>query len=243
MGVDVVGRHDLPSLHDVAMPTERWMWFGKFVVRQTFRGYDVHVDGMEQVPAKGPVILASNHVGYLDGPLLFMSSPRGVHAMIKESMFSGPMGFGLTKMGQIEVDRFHVDPRAVKKALRLLDRDRVVAIYPEGARGRGDVMATKGGAAYLALATGAPVVPVACLGTRADRASTESRPPKGCRIDLVVGEAMRFDAVPWPRSKQQVARVQAAIQAALAAHVKVACEATGQTLPGLPPMPTTPPQG
>lgn len=232
----------MPVLDDVATLTARWMWFGRFVVRRSFRRYDVHVHGMDRLPADGPVILASNHMGYLDGPLLFISATRGVHAMIKESMFSGPMGFGLTKMGQIEVDRFNVDPRAVKKTLRLLRSGRVVSIYPEGARGRGDVVATKGGAAYFALVTGAPVVPVACLGTRASRASTETRPPKGTRLDLVVGEALRFEAVPWPRTKQQVAQVQAEIQSALAAHVKHACELTGQTLPELPPMPTTPPQ-
>lgn len=238
----MTGRRDVPVLDDVPTLTGRWMWFGRFVVRQSFRGYDVHVHAMDKLPADGPVILASNHIGYLDGPLLFISAPRGVHAMIKESMFSGPMGYGLTKMGQIEVDRFNFDPGAVKKTLRLLRSGRVVSIYPEGARGRGDVVATKGGAAYCALVTGAPVVPVACLGTRANGASTDTRPPKGTRLDLVIGDALRFEAIAWPRTRQRVAQVQAEIQEALAAHVRRACELTGQTLPDLPPMPTTLPQ-
>ena len=210
------------------------MWLGKAAVRLSLRGYDVHVHGMDQVPAEGPVIMASNHMGYLDGPLLFISMRRGVHAMVKESMFSGPMGFGLVRMGQIEVDRFRTDPLAVKKALRLLRSGRVVSINPEGARGRGDVAVTKGGAAYLALVTGAPVVPVACLGTREDGADRGAKPPRGTRLDLVVGAPLRFDAVPWPRTKQQVAAVQATIQRALAAHVALACELTGQTLPAPP---------
>lgn len=210
------------------------MWFGRLVVRAALRRYDVHVSGADQVPAAGPVILASNHMGYLDGPLLFATSSRGVHCMVKESMFRGPMGFGLVRMGQINVDRYNTDPLAVKQTLRLLRSGGVVAIYPEGARGRGDVVSTKGGAAYFALVTGAPVVPVACLGTRADGDSTEVQPPRGSRLDLVIGAPLRLDAVPWPRTKRQVAAAQDTIQEALSSHVRHACELTGQTLPSAP---------
>lgn len=235
-------RRDLPFVEDVPLLPDRWMWFGKLVLRLKFRRYDIRLHGMDKIPAKGPVILASNHIGYPDGPLLYVSSKRGVHAMVKESMFEGPMGYGLAKMGQINVDRFNVDPRGIKTTVRLLRRGRVVAVFPEGARGRGDVVVTKGGAAYLALVTGAPVVMVAVLGTRLDGASTEGWPPKGTRFDLVVGETLRFDAVPWPRTKKRVAEVQHEIQVALAAHVEQACRLTGHTLPAPPPMPTTPPE-
>jgi len=241
MVAEATGRRDVPILDGVATPPERWMWFGRFLVRRMLQRYEVHLQGADLLPADGPVIVASNHMGYLDGPLLFGTASRRVHAMVKESMFRGPMGFGLVRMGQIRVDRFRTDPLAVKKALRVLGLGGVVAIYPEGARGRGDVQWTKGGAAYLALVTGAPVVPVACLGTRLDGESTESTPPRGSRLDLVIGEAMRFDAVPWPRTKHQVAAVQATIQEVLAAHVKQACEATGQSLPSPEPMPSRPP--
>jgi len=242
MVADATGRRDVPILIGVPRPPERYMWFGKFLVRRLLARYDVHVDGIDRIPLTGPVILASNHVGYLDGPMLFGTASRGVHAMVKESMFAGPMGFGLTLMGQICVDRYRTDPLAVKKALQVLVGGGVLSIYPEGARGRGDVVATKGGAAYLALVTGAPVIPVACLGTRLDGDSLESKPPYGTRLDLVIGEPMRFDAVPWPRTKSAVAEVQATIQQVLAAHVQRACEQTGQTLPALEPMPTALPE-
>ncbi len=234
MVAEATGWRDVPALDDVALLPQHWMWFGKLVVGRVFKRYDVTVHGMEHIPAEGPVILASNHIGYLDGPLLFTMSRRGVHAMVKESMFSGAMGFGITRMGQIKVDRFNFDPLALKQSIRLLRHGRVVAIYPEGARGRGDVTRTKGGAAYLALVTGAPVVPVACLGTRDDGAPTDTRPAKGSRLDLVIGEPMRFGAVPWPRSKQLVATVRSAIQESLADHVRRACEVTGHTLPAPP---------
>jgi 1-acyl-sn-glycerol-3-phosphate acyltransferase len=234
MSVDAHGRWDLPRADGVTTPPSQFVWLARFVGRALVRPYDVHVSGFENLPGQGPVILASNHVGYLDGPLLIGQCPRPVHALVKESMFSGAMGVGLLTVGQIKVDRYQTDPEAVKKCLRLLRRSGVIAIYPEGARGRGDVAETKGGAAYLALTTGAPVVPVACLGTRHGSADAESRPPKGSRLDLIVGPPMRFDALPWPRDKQSVAAVQAEIQQGLAAHVKQACERTGQVLPEPP---------
>jgi 1-acyl-sn-glycerol-3-phosphate acyltransferase len=242
MVAEATRRRELPVLDDVPLLPDRWMWFGRLVVSLRFRRYDVHLHGIDRIPAAGPVILASNHIGYPDGPLLFVSAKRRIHSMVKESMFTGPVGYGLLKMGQINVDRFHVDPRAVKSALRLLRSGRVVGIFPEGARGRGDVSVTKSGAAYLALVTGAPVVLVALLGTRQDGASTEGWPPKGTRMDIVVGETLRFDPVPWPRTKERVAHAQAEIQRALAVHVEQACALTGQTLPAPPPMPTSPPE-
>src|SRR3954469_10147043 len=103
-------RRDVPILDDIAAPPERWMWLGRFLVRRWLGRYDIHVEGIDRIPSEGPVILASNHVGYLDGPLLFSTAKRGVHAMVKESMFAGPLGYGLTKMGQICLDRFRTDP-------------------------------------------------------------------------------------------------------------------------------------
>ena len=68
--------------------------------------------------------------------------------------------------GQIPLDRFHVDLAAIRLALRTLEDGHVVGVFPEGARGPGDMTSPRAGAAYLALVTGAPVVPVSFLGTR-----------------------------------------------------------------------------
>ena len=106
MVAEATGQRDVRMLEGVATPPARYMWFGHFLVRRLLARYDVHVQGLDLIPSTGPVILASNHVGYLDGPMLFGTAHRKVHAMVKESMFSGPMGFGLTMMGQICVDRF-----------------------------------------------------------------------------------------------------------------------------------------
>jgi 1-acyl-sn-glycerol-3-phosphate acyltransferase len=198
--------------------------------------FESHVHGVEHVPRTGPVILASNHMGYLDGPLLFSVTPRSVHALVKREMFHGHTGRLLSRLGQIAIDRDFVDPAAVKVCLRVLADGGVVAIYPEGNRGLGDVAQTKPGAAYLALVSAAPVVPVACLGTRDDGAGTSALPKRGARVDTVFGEPLRFATapVPWPRTQARVREVQAEIQRILAAHVREACELTGQRFPSLP---------
>ena len=63
------------------------------------------------MPATGPVVMAANHVGWLDGPLLAICSPRPVHALTKQEMFAGALGAFLRAVGQIPLDRFHVDVR------------------------------------------------------------------------------------------------------------------------------------
>lgn len=226
---------DLPDLSAVPHPPTRWMWAGRAFAKSMLRvGFDIRVHGAAQIPKHGAVILASNHVGYLDGPLLGAVTPRFLHALVKEEMFVGRLGRMLERTGQIRIDRSIVDTLAVKRCLRVLSDGGVIAIYPEGYRGLGDVAFTRGGAAYLALVSGAPVVPVACLGTRTAGAATSSMPPRGSRLDIMFGAPVRFDPVPWPRTKQRVATVQAEIQKLLAAHVRVACEMTGQTLPAMP---------
>lgn len=230
----------LRRLLDVPLPPARWIWAGRAFARTKLRRrFRVCLAGVDFVPRRGPVILASNHMGYADGPLLVGLAPRPVHALVKHTMFVGRLGHVLTNAGQIPVHRRQLDPRAVKTCLRVLSAGGVVGIYPEGVRGRGDVLRTRAGAAYLALVTGAPVVPVACLGTRADGAPMDSMPSTGSRLDLVFGPPMQFEAVPWPRTRARVAAVQTEIQAGLAAHVQATCALTGQTLPALPTSPGT----
>ncbi|MDD9207020.1 lysophospholipid acyltransferase family protein, partial [Georgenia sp. 10Sc9-8] len=127
--------------------------------------WNTHVHGTEHVPATGPVIIASNHTGVVDGPLLHGAIPRGSHVIVKQEFFDSPIGFLMTWAGQIPVDRSS-GRAALNVAQQLLEEDRVVGIFPEGTRGRGDASSVKAGVAWLAVRTGAPVVPAACLGTR-----------------------------------------------------------------------------
>lgn len=198
------------------------------------RRYDVRVHGPEHVPRRGPVILSGNHIGLFDGPLLTACAPRLVHALVKREMFNGPGGPLFRALGQISTERTIVDPLAVKQAIRVLRDGGVVAVYPESSRGRGDVAHSRLGVAYLAMVTGAVVVPVAHLGTRLDGQSVHAVPERGRRLDVVFGAPLRpaQPAIPWPRRQSDVKALAEELRAGLARHVQDAVLLTGRRLPG-----------
>lgn len=228
------GHQELPKTTEVPHPPVRGTALGRFLIPAFLRlRARSHVHGALLVPPTGPVILASNHMGLMDGPVLFAVAPRRIHALVKHKMFQGRLGWLLLRAGQIPVQRHEVDPGAVKACLRVLRDGGTIAIYPEGTRGTGAVDHAHGGAAYLALVTGAPIVPVAVLGTRPDGGRQGAMPTKGARIDTVFGAPFSYPAEPWPRTRARVDVVRREVQERLAAHVAAACELTGQTLPAL----------
>lgn len=194
--------------------------------------WQIELHGEEKVPTTGPVILAANHIGLLDGPLLAIVSPRPAHVLTKREMFTGLMSAFLVGSGQIPLNRHGVDVEAILGAQLVLDRGGAVGILTEGERGAGDVHLAKGGAAYLGLRSGAPIVPVALLGTRARGENKSYVPPKGTRISLSYGDPIRFDAIPFPRQKSTVDEATDIVKHALIETVECALDLTGMSLPG-----------
>jgi 1-acyl-sn-glycerol-3-phosphate acyltransferase len=204
-------------------PVARWL------IR---RRYDVRVTGAEHVPTSGPVILAANHIGVIDGPLLAIFAPRPVHALTKVEMFRGRLGRFLHHSGQIPLDRFVADPAAVKQGVRVLRDGGVVGVFPEGRRGAGELDRFHRGAAYLALVSGAPVVPVILIGTREPGGHTGSLPPRGARIELVVGAPFTLEQMPWPRRRADVETASLRLRDRMLDDLREALVTTGRSLPG-----------
>lgn len=199
--------------------------------------FDVTVRHADRFPHSGPVVVAANHIGVIDGPLMAAMSPRPVHAMTKHEMFAGLLGMFLHGAGQVPVHRHQSDPIAVRTCLRLLRDGGVLGVFPEGTRGAGALERTEAGAAYFAIATGAPVVPLAFLGTREPGGSLNSVPAKGTRMVMSYGEPLTFGAHGWPRRKPEVRAAAEEIRAALLLTLREAESATGLSLPG--PVPPT----
>jgi 1-acyl-sn-glycerol-3-phosphate acyltransferase len=204
-------------------PTSRWL------IR---RWYDVREHGMDRVPRTGPVVVAANHTGVIDGPLLAIFGPRPVHALTKEEMFHGPLGGFLRLTGQIELDRFVTDISAIRSCLHVLEHGGAVGIFPEGNRGAGDLVRARHGAAYLALVTGAPVVPLMMFGTRPSGGHKDALPARRSRLDLVYGAPFEVERTPWPRTQQLVAETATALQARMLEDLQSGLALTGQRLPG-----------
>jgi 1-acyl-sn-glycerol-3-phosphate acyltransferase len=224
---------ELPSTTGVRAPRTRLLTAGRPTAQALLRGwYDMEFHGTDRVPTTGPVVMAANHIGWIDGPLLAICSPRPVHALTKQEMFANGLGGFLLASGQIPLDRFHVDVSAIRMALQALHEGLAVGVFPEGTRGAGDMTSPRAGAAYLALVTGAPVVPVSFLGTRTPGGSNGSIPPRGSRIAMTFGDPVLLERRPWPRTQQEVAQAAQVVTAGILQTMRLAEEATGMTLPG-----------
>ena len=201
---------------------------GRRVWQGVFHGFyrSTTIDGY-RVPTTGPVLFASNHTGLIDGPLVFGLAPRPAHFVVKQEMFHGITGWVLHQMGQIPIDRSSADRTAITTALAVLARGGVVGVFPEGSRGRGDVAAVHAGVTFLAMASGAPIVPVACLGTRPEGRSI-SRPPRpGHRLAVVFGDPFTLTAPPGVPRREASRALTEQVRATLAEHVRVSAERTG----------------
>ncbi len=176
--------------------------------------------GAWRVPASGPAILAVNHSHILDGPMLMGTAPRPVHFLIKKEAFVGPLDPFLRGIGQIEVDRDTTDRGAVLSALGVLERGGVLGIFPEGTRGEGDFASLRSGLAYFAVRSGAPVVPVAVLGSN-DRPGrlAKALPALRSRIDVVFGDPFHAGDGSGRRTRSALDEATVRIQRRLTDHL------------------------
>jgi 1-acyl-sn-glycerol-3-phosphate acyltransferase len=106
---------DLPRTLDAVHPPHRLLRALRPVARTVLSGrYDIRLHGVEHVPPLGAAIVASNHIGLLDGPLMAAFTPRPVHVLTKKEMFDGHTGTLLRAVGQVPLARHEVDVGAVK---------------------------------------------------------------------------------------------------------------------------------
>jgi len=206
----------------------RWSrWIGRFLARVV---WNTDVVGAGNVPSDGPVLLAANHTGIIDGPILHGVAPRPSHVLVKEEMFWGPVGTVLRAAGQIPVDR-EGGRTALTSALAVLKRGGLVGVFPEGNRGRGDATSARAGIAWLALNGHAPVVPVAVLGTRRTGESVNHVPGLRRRLAIEFGEPIVIERAPGTSGKAALVEANEAIRVALAELVDSAVARTGLALP------------
>ncbi|MFE2495301.1 lysophospholipid acyltransferase family protein [Streptomyces scopuliridis] len=185
--------------------------------------------GAWRVPASGPVILAVNHAHNIDGPMLMGTAPRPVHFLIKKEAFIGPLDPFLRAVGQLKVDRTVADRAAITDALGVLRNGGVLGIFPEGTRGEGDFASLRAGLAYFAVRSGAPIVPVAVLGSTERRGRLiRALPPLRSRVDVVFGDAFEAGDGTGRRTRKALDDATAHIQERLTVHLENARRLTGR---------------
>jgi 1-acyl-sn-glycerol-3-phosphate acyltransferase len=158
------------------------------------------VTGRENVPATGPVILASNHLSFIDSIVIPLVAPRRVAYLAKAEYWQGTGFVGwlqralFTALGALPVERgtHRAAQAALDTALGVLTAGGAFGIYPEGTRSRdGRLHRGKTGVAWLALTADCPVVPVAVRGT--DRVQPIGASwPRPHRVSITFGEPLSF---------------------------------------------------
>jgi 1-acyl-sn-glycerol-3-phosphate acyltransferase len=138
-----------------------WLRFGYWLFLH------LKVEGLKNVPARGPVILMINHIHFLDPFVVLASMPRPVTAMSKIENFSIPIWGLIFKLyGSIPVRRGQVDRRALRQALNVLKSDTTLLIAPEGTRSPfRSLQRAHNGLAFITHHSDATIVPVAITGT------------------------------------------------------------------------------
>jgi glycerol-3-phosphate dehydrogenase (NAD(P)+) len=150
--------------------------------------------GREHLPRSGPLLLASNHRSFLDPFVIGTLVRRPVYYMAKRELFEKRwQAWVLNALGAFPVDRGAGDRDAMETARAILARGDCVVVFPEGTRVRsGPLGDPRRGIGRLALETGAPVAPVAVIGSDAVRRGWRIRPRK---VRLRVGAPLRFPTV------------------------------------------------
>jgi 1-acyl-sn-glycerol-3-phosphate acyltransferase len=166
--------------------------------------YRARVHGTENVP-NGPVILAPNHASFMDHFFTGVFLRRRVQFMGKSQMFKGVGAWIFSHGGVFPVRRGHNDEEAFASAFQILGRNGAVVMYCEGGRSRTGKLAdsARPGIGRLALESGAPVVPVAILGSHQVRNWKRLGFP---RVSVVFGQPFRFpQRLETTREEQQAA--------------------------------------
>ena len=172
----------------------------KFILWVFFRvRFGLEVTGQEHVPRHGAFVLASNHISFLDPPLLGVACPRRLRFLARADLFERPvLGAYLRSVGVMSLKRDAADMAAMRAALERLKRGDAVAIFPEGNRQlSGQLGTAKRGVGLLATSAHVPIVPVLVQGTY------EALPPKAttlqkAKIRVAFGPSISYTGASSP---------------------------------------------
>lgn len=158
--------------------------------------YRNRIRGLDRVPQTGPVLFVANHTNFIDGPVLFGIIPRRVSFLVKSEAVKGPLGWLLRSVGQHALKRDVPDRAPLMAALGQLKAGGCIGIFPEGTRGAGMVQNVFNGAGWLAVRSGATVMPIAIRGTDRPAGSERRRRRRRFRppVDYLFGTPFEVPA-------------------------------------------------
>jgi len=198
-----------------------WPWFYHLTVsifRIAFRiRGDIKVKGRDRLPAKGPYIVAPNHVSYVDPPIVGAALPGHSYYMAKAELFSVPvLGKIIPRIGAFPIRRGSPDRAAVKVTLALLAAGEPVTIFPEGTRRPvGELGEAESGFGWLVHRARVPVVPIGIVGA-GDLLPRGARFIQHSQVRVHIGEPLTFeDLLDSPDSRAAIKEIGIRTMAAI----------------------------
>lgn len=153
------------------------------------------IKGKDNVPSEGGLIIASNHISYLDPPVLGSVSPRRITFMARKGLFDIPILGWLIRCAAYPVDRDNPKASTIKETIKRLKQGEVITIFPEGTRSKtGELLQAKRGIGMIAGLSKATVIPALIVGT--DRALPEhAKFLKRADITVVFGKPIYYNLI------------------------------------------------
>lgn len=193
------------EFHEAARRGVGWTYTGARILLMipTIVLYRLRAIGRENVPARGPAVLAPNHFSQMDHFFAGMYLRRTIRFMAKSQLFSPPvLSYILKHGGAFPVRRGQRDEEAFRTAYELLDQGELLLVYVEGGRSRSRQLGDpKPGIGRIALESGAPIIPVAIHGSSGVRGWKRLRFPK---VTVRFGEPLTFAVEKEPDRERQL---------------------------------------
>ena len=126
--------------------------------------YNPKIVGKENIKKEGRIILAGNHTNILDAVLLMSTTKRSIHFLAKDELWKGLKRVIFSNMGLIPVNRRTKDKNALEEAIKYLNNDQVIGIFPEGTIGKNGLLPFKMGAVKMAYETKSKILPFVITG-------------------------------------------------------------------------------
>jgi 1-acyl-sn-glycerol-3-phosphate acyltransferase len=167
-------------------------WILALLFRVYFR---LRIIGAEQVPAEGPVILASNHASFADPPMVGVGVPRMCNYLARADLFENRLfGWWLREVGVVPVDRDGGSAAGLRTILGRLRQGSAILLFPEGTRTTdGRLQAARSGVGLMVMKSGAPVVPVRLTGSF-EAWGRRHLLPRPRLVKVFFGPVLRFEA-------------------------------------------------
>lgn len=170
--------------------------------------FDLKVIGKKNVPAKGPFIIAANHVSYMDPPILGSVTNKRLYFITADYLYKNRLlGWWYKSVGCVKVRRGRPDHTALRRIFSLLRAGKSIAVFPEGARSDdGKTGEPLAGIGFIALKSKAPVIP--CLIKGSEKALPKgAKSFKRSKVSIIVGGPIKSEDFDCGENKKEAYRL------------------------------------